>query len=338
LFKEEIISRPQEKKSEVNSHLWGIILAGGEGNRLQSYVEKIYGYPRPKQYCVLTGTRSLLEHTFDRALKIYSPEHLVLIANRSHTPFVCEERFQKIQNVLFQPCGRETTAGILLPILKIFHQDPEAIISIFPSDQFIEQESLFMHYIDDANNFVNANPEAIVMLGVRVNKPESGCGWIEPSDAMQFKPGRTIYRVKKFWEKPESKLLHTLCNQGCLCNTFVLTGKASSFISNIQNYTPDVFEHFAAIYRSLGTPFESLVIQNIFPRIPMRNFSHEVLEKITDNLYVLEVKGVNWSDWGEEDRVIRDIDRLQMKRTMNDSAIKNKSIKKRIESTNRIYA
>ena len=338
MFKGEGFSQLQERKSEVNSHLWGIILAGGEGNRLQSYVEKIYGYPRPKQYCVLTGTRSLLEHTFDRALKVYSPEQLILLANRSHTPFVCEERFQKIQNVIYQPCGRETTAGILLPILKIYHQDPDAIISIFPSDQFIEQESLFMHYIEDSNKFVSDNPEAIVMLGVRVKQPESGCGWIEPSEALQFKPGRTILRVKKFWEKPESKLLQMLCSQGCLCNTFVLTGKASSFIYSIKKLTPDVFEKFEVIYRNFGTPFESLVIQNVFPNIPMRNFSHEVLEKITDQLYVLEVKGVNWSDWGEEERVKRDIDRLKKKQTINVAAFKNKTIKNRIESTNRIYA
>jgi len=41
--------------------LWALVLAGGDGTRLQSLTRLIAGAPIPKQYCRLVGDRSLLE-------------------------------------------------------------------------------------------------------------------------------------------------------------------------------------------------------------------------------------------------------------------------------------
>jgi hypothetical protein len=39
--------------SGTDDHLWGIILAGGEGRRLQHFIRMHYGSDRPKQYYAL---------------------------------------------------------------------------------------------------------------------------------------------------------------------------------------------------------------------------------------------------------------------------------------------
>ena len=41
---------------------WALVLAGGDGNRLQALTRKITGTSIPKQYCHIVGDRSLLEH------------------------------------------------------------------------------------------------------------------------------------------------------------------------------------------------------------------------------------------------------------------------------------
>ena len=46
--------------------LWAIVLAGGDGTRLTSLTEQLYGEPLPKQFAVLAGDRSLLQATIDR--------------------------------------------------------------------------------------------------------------------------------------------------------------------------------------------------------------------------------------------------------------------------------
>ena len=49
------------------NHHWGIVLAGGEGSRIQHFLKEEFGLERPKQYCAILGNRSMLRHTIERA-------------------------------------------------------------------------------------------------------------------------------------------------------------------------------------------------------------------------------------------------------------------------------
>jgi hypothetical protein len=53
--------------TSMTPELWDVILAGGEGIRLRPLTRVICGDERPKQYVRLTGSRSLLQQTLDRA-------------------------------------------------------------------------------------------------------------------------------------------------------------------------------------------------------------------------------------------------------------------------------
>jgi hypothetical protein len=71
----------------------GVVLAGGDGKRLQPFVRKLLGFELPKQYVSFTGNRSMLEHTFDRAEQLISPECLYTVVARDHLkhPEVCSQ-------------------------------------------------------------------------------------------------------------------------------------------------------------------------------------------------------------------------------------------------------
>ena len=69
-------------------------------------------------------------------------------------------------------------------------------------------------------------------------------------------------------------------------------------------------EGFEVIKEYIGSDFEKYVAERTYHEIPDINFSEFVLEKITAHLRVMEVTEINWSDWGEEQRVERDIERL----------------------------
>ena len=95
--------------TEYNNHVWGIILAGGEGKRLQSFIRTRYGSNSPKQYCAFTGTRSMLRHTIDRAERFIRPEQLVTIVSKQHVRYAQEQLSDRPSwSIIVQPFNRET--------------------------------------------------------------------------------------------------------------------------------------------------------------------------------------------------------------------------------------
>jgi len=51
------------KGQHITQQRWAIVLAGGDGTRLQGLTRKIDGDARPKQFSRIFGDRSLLGHT-----------------------------------------------------------------------------------------------------------------------------------------------------------------------------------------------------------------------------------------------------------------------------------
>jgi hypothetical protein len=63
-----------DRMSTSFENVWSVVLAGGEGERTRAFITSWLGYHKPKQYCTFTGTRSLFQHTVDRADALVSPE------------------------------------------------------------------------------------------------------------------------------------------------------------------------------------------------------------------------------------------------------------------------
>jgi Nucleotidyl transferase len=63
---------------------WALVLAGGDGTRLQGVTRMIAGAPIPKQYCRILGSRSLLETTLRRIAPLVAAERTLVIINRDH--------------------------------------------------------------------------------------------------------------------------------------------------------------------------------------------------------------------------------------------------------------
>ena len=294
-----------------NKNLMGIILAGGEGVRLQRFVTNVYGYHRPKQYCTFIGTRSMFQHTIDRAAMLIPRDQLLAVVNIDHREYVQSELISNPSlTIVEQPCLRDTGAGILFPLLKIDKINPEATVAIFPSDHFILYERRFMEHVEKANLFVGENPKSIVLLGVRPQKNEPGYGWIEPTRELYSDGETKVFNVKKFIEKPDSTLSRHLIKSGCLINTFVMVGKCSTFIKYFYRCIPELFDAFQPIRSQFGTSNEEITIRRFYKYLPSANFSKYVLERIPHHLNVLEVPDVYWSDWGDEHRISKDIERI----------------------------
>jgi Mannose-1-phosphate guanylyltransferase len=292
-------------------HLWGIILAGGEGKRLQDFIRKRYGVDRPKQYSAIIGKRSMLRHTLDRVEKIIPAKQLQIVVDRKHRNYVQEEiKERERKAVLVAPENRESAASVYLALSHIHFRDPEAVVAIFPSDHFIGEEDRFLNYVERAISFAGKHPDFVVLLGIKPTDVNLQYGWIEPSKNFLLHEGNRFYKVVRFCEKPKLDEARDLFNGGSLWNSLVFAVKCETLVKMYRQHLEVIYNAFKKAKSVYGTDEEEQFIVDAFDSIPSINFSKCVLEVIPESLFVLRVEGVLWSDWGNKEQVMKDLDSL----------------------------
>src|SRR5262245_17754310 len=118
----------------TNQSLWALVLAGGDGTRLQRLTHVIAGAPIPKQYCRILGPRSLLETTLWRIAPLFSAERTLAIINRDHLAIARPQlRSLEARNVLVQPRNLDTGPGVLVSMVELVRRDAGATVAVFPS-------------------------------------------------------------------------------------------------------------------------------------------------------------------------------------------------------------
>jgi mannose-1-phosphate guanylyltransferase len=286
----------------VNHRLWSVVLAGGEGERTRPFIERWLGHPQPKQYCAFSGSRTLFQHTIDRADALSTPEQRVVIAANGHRSYVTDQLRGRGQGrVLFQPSNRGTAAGVYLALTHVLFEDPEAIVVIYPSDHFIYPESAFFETVNRAVQACEQVDEA-VLLGVTPDTAESDFGWIVPAAGGPVSP--LIRPVRRFAEKPTRRVAARVRAAGGLWNTFILASKVKTLWCLGWSRVPEMMTHFVDIWDALRTSSGSVPLERVYQDLPLRDFSTHILQRAVRSLAVLEMENVYWSDWGRPERIL----------------------------------
>lgn len=299
----------------MNNHsaLWSIVLAGGEGTRIGSFVQRWLGKQKPKQFCTFVGTRSLLQHTLDRAARLAPAERAVLVVAQTH----CQEAMtqlngREVGTLLFQPVNRDTAAGVFLPLTYIRAQDPQATVVIYPSDHFVFPEETFLDHVQQAVLAAEQLKHRIVLLGVAPDRLELDYGWIVPGKRLVHPRRTPVQTVLRFLEKPTAPQADEAMSKNALWNTMVMTAKVDTFWQLGRQCFPDLMERFERLGCAIGTSEESRVLEEIYLNMPSRNFSSDLLQQRPERVVVIELTDVLWSDWGRPERIadaLRRIDR-----------------------------
>src|SRR4051794_9830244 len=101
------------KHNRDKKHNWAVILAGGDGTRLQALTNRISGDSRPKQFCRFFGEKSLLTHTRERIAPLFSEDQSLFALARTHERFYREELSGVDRHrLIVQPANRGTAVAI----------------------------------------------------------------------------------------------------------------------------------------------------------------------------------------------------------------------------------
>lgn len=289
---------PQEER-------FAVILAGGDGVRMREMTKKLAGCETPKQFCAVLGDETLMTTTQKRVALKFGQEKTFYCLTQTHEQFYTPLlRDVHRKNKIIQPSNKGTAPAILYSLLRLSKLDPEASVAFFPSDHYISDAAVFMDQVEAAFGAVAKKPEAIILLGIEPLAPKSSYGWIEPcGDSADFSVAE-IQKVKTFWEKPTTKKAVELMTRGSLWNCFVMVGKVKSLLGLFRKHLPSLYRLFCAGSLTFGTSAERMTAGTIYRMINSRNFSLDVLENCSEELYVLRCGGFAWSDLGEPSEVL----------------------------------
>jgi mannose-1-phosphate guanylyltransferase len=201
------------------------------------------------------------------------------------------------ENVAVQPANRGTGAAVLLPLLSILDQDPEATVVVFPCDHFVEQEAVLRRALRDT---LAVAGDRLVLLGAKPRSNDTELGWICPQHAAVPEPAP----ISTFVEKPAPEVLERLRRKGALVNTLILTGPAAALLELYRESAPDVLELLGGDRGDPKRPTPE-ALEHAYREMEHLDFSRDLLEPAAqhNHLWVTLLPSCGWSDLGTKERL-----------------------------------
>lgn len=295
------------KISSETGHRWALILAGGEGSRLQSLTTTASGIAIPKQFCSFGGEASLLHDALCRAQTVTTPAHTCAVVSEHHRSWwqAMDLRIPSA-NVVRQPHNRGTAIGILLPLLQILHRDPDAGLLVLPSDHFVRDEAVLGLSLQDAMDQIQYRPDQIVMLGISPEEADPELGYIV-SDCDDTDELRS---VSEFVEKPTAAVAHALIARGGVWNSFIFAAHGRTLLRAFEQRCPELAAEMWEIISARNSPSQQADLADLYDRAPTLDFSRDILQRSPELLRVLTVPPCGWSDLGTPRRVTEALTRF----------------------------
>lgn len=271
---------------------WGLVLAGGDGSRLQSLTLNDQGVAVPKQYCSLHGGTSLLADALNRGSAVAPRERLCAVVAAQHRQWWADGTIGlPDSNIFVQPHNRGTAHGILLSLVRIAARDPHATVVLLPANHYFRDEETIAASLRRAVVLAAENSDAIHLLGVQPDVADPELGYILPS----LNARQRSRRIVRFIEKPRLGRARRLVGLGALWNIFII---AASIRTLLALYGPS-FDATIAAMRNLNGP----ELGKLYRTLPNIDFSRDILEGNEAKLRVLTVPGCGWTDLGTLDRI-----------------------------------
>lgn len=281
---------------EVHQDVWVVVLAAGDGTRLRSLTTDADGTIIPKQYCSFKSPQSMLQHTIARACRLVTLDRVVpIVADKHRQWWEPELAILNSENIVVQPKNRGTGIGILLPLLHVHMQNPDARIVVLPSDHYVTDEGLLKGSLLNALSAIRPKNEYIVSMGITAESADTEYGWIVP--AANGSGDDNLRRVGSFVEKPPRDIAEELLERQALWNSFMLVGNVSAFFNLYERTCPELLRQFP---KDLAPE----KISALYETLPTLDFSHDLLEKNADYLRVYPVPACGWSDLGTPEKIV----------------------------------
>ncbi|MGI1662012.1 mannose-1-phosphate guanylyltransferase/mannose-6-phosphate isomerase [Palleronia sp. KMU-117] len=210
-----------------------VILCGGSGTRLWPASRKAF----PKQFAPLIGKESLYQATLRR---FSGPDYASpLILTGDDFRFMATEQARAIgladARVIVEPVGRDTGPAILTAAL-LLRDVPDALMLVAPSDHVIADTGAFRRAVTRGAGAAASG--ALVTFGVTPDRPETGYGYLELSEAPT---GDGAIPLESFREKPDLATAEAMLAAGnFLWNAGIFLFRPTDVIREFEAHAPEL--------------------------------------------------------------------------------------------------
>lgn len=267
-------------------------MAGGGGTRLWPLSRQ----DNPKQFLDLGSGKTLLEHTYDRALTLAAPEDIYVATVKQY-----EERTRDLlpkvpqENLFFEPERRDTAPAFAAAAvqLKLRNKSDQPTLFMW-SDHVFSREDDFLRDLSKAASTLEKNPEAVVIIGHTPTSPETGFGYIEVDSKVEGEDN--VYKVKAFREKPDKKTAEEYVSAGnYFWNMAYITIQPDYLFSQLKEHAPDLMKGIDLFEKALQENDQEKA-DKAYADLPKLAIDYALLEKTPKILAVTGDYG--WSDVG----------------------------------------
>jgi len=253
----------------------------------------------------------MLEEAIDRIAPLI-PRENVLIATSALLAEPIRKALPNLppENVIGEPEKRNTAACLALAAAHLEHRfgDPANVaMAVLTADHQIGEPDRFRATVAGALEFAFTK-DALVTIGVRPTRAETGYGYVEVAEAIPGNETRSdavpsVRPVLHFREKPDRATAETYVASGKhLWNSGMFFWKVSTFLDGLSKSMPDLREATRGMVRSLEDS-KAPSIAEIFGPLADVSIDYGLMER-APNVHVIPAN-FYWDDVGAWDALTR---------------------------------
>lgn len=261
-------------------------MAGGVGSRFWPLSTPEY----PKQFIDILGCgRTLIQLTVDRFKGVCPMENFWVVTNAKYVDIVKKQHPDiPAEHILAEPAARNTAPCIAWACWSIKKEDANANVVVTPADAIVMNPEEFRRVIKNALAFTDSW-DAIVTIGIKPSRPETGYGYVEAADAISGE----ICKVNAFKEKPD----HDTAEKYLAAGNYLWN--AGIFVWNIDTITDSITKYKPNIAADMDEITATGDVANIFPNCEKISIDFAVMEPAAAyGMVYTHPADFGWSDLG----------------------------------------
>ncbi|MFT5206274.1 MAG: mannose-1-phosphate guanylyltransferase [Candidatus Omnitrophota bacterium] len=267
----------------------GVIMAGGLGERFWPMSNQ----KMPKYAVPLDGKTTFLEFTYKRLQKIYMANDIWVVTSYEHKKLIQTLLPNLPKNQILTEPFRRNTAAATYYTTRFIHEsiEPNAILSFFPADAWIETDAAFAKTMR-ASIKASIQKQCISVIGIKPTRPATGYGYIE--SGAQDTSSKSLFKVRRFCEKPELKVAKRFVKSGkFMWNAGIFTWPSAHYLDLMCKHAP---EFQASVKGKVSANWMSPKMKAAFKNITKGPIDKVLIEKL-NGLYVIAAS-IKWDDIG----------------------------------------